>query len=404
MLGKDKEERRLKKAKISLIREPKFALWSGILMVGSTSVVEDIPSACTDGKNEQYGREFVKSLNDKELAFVVLHENLHKAFRHLFIWRTLWEQDAQLANMACDYVINLMLVKMDSSGQFISMPMKDGKPHGLLDPQYDGMNAKQVFELLKQDKQNGTGAFSDGDGEGGGGFDDHDWQNAKELTDEQKQELEKEIDRALRQGQIAAKRAGTGSVGQYRELVDLLEPEVNWREVLRDYVKAIAHAKDASSWRRVNRRFIGGGVYMPTMVGESLERIAIGIDTSASIRDEEIAKFLAEVESIAGEVHPQIVDLMYWDTSVAAHETYEFTNVTNIVSSTKPRGGGGTDPSCVPKYLTDKKLEPQCVVMLTDGEIWNDGWGNWDVPVLWVITGTKHVAPVGQTINVKEVA
>lgn len=405
MLDKDKEARRVKKAKISLIREPKFALWSGILMVGTTSVDDKTPSACTDGRNEYYGREFVKSLTDKELSFVVLHENLHKAFRHLFIWRSLWEQDAMLANMACDYVINLMLVKSDPNGQFIAMPMKDGKPHGLIDPKYDGMDAKQVFKLLKQDKENGEGLFG-GDGEcaGGEGFDDHDWENAKELTEEQVQELEKEIDRALRQGQIAAKRAGTGEGGQFRELMELLEPEVNWREVLRDYIKSIVHAKDASSWRRVNRRYIGSGTYMPTMVGESLERIAIGIDTSASIRDEEVAKFLAEVESIANEVHPQTVDLMYWDTSVASHEKYDGADVANIVSSTKVKGGGGTDPTCVPEFLAKENIKPECVVMLTDGEIWNNAWGEWDSPVLWVITNKSIVSPVGQTINIKEVA
>ena len=81
MLDKDKEERRLKKVKIALMRNPQFALWSGIMMVGKTKLDEDFPSAMTNGRDEIYGREFVKGLDDKELAFVVLHENLHKAFR-----------------------------------------------------------------------------------------------------------------------------------------------------------------------------------------------------------------------------------------------------------------------------------------------------------------------------------
>ena len=148
MENKDKEERRLKKCKIGLMRNPKFALWSGILMVGKTELRDDCPTAMTNGRDEVYGREFVKGLDDKELTFVVLHENLHKAFRHLFTWRKLNDEDPKLANMACDYVINLMLVNMDTKQDFLAMPMKAGKAIGLLDRRFANMNAKQVFDLL----------------------------------------------------------------------------------------------------------------------------------------------------------------------------------------------------------------------------------------------------------------
>ncbi len=39
------EERKLQKAKITLMRNPKFALLQGVMMVGRTSVVDDIPTA-----------------------------------------------------------------------------------------------------------------------------------------------------------------------------------------------------------------------------------------------------------------------------------------------------------------------------------------------------------------------
>ena len=97
---KDKEERKLKKVKIGLMRNPKFALWSGIMMVGKTLLDDDVPTAATDGRDEFYGREFVKSLPEKQLAFVVLHENLHKALRHLTTWRKLYDEDPRLANIA----------------------------------------------------------------------------------------------------------------------------------------------------------------------------------------------------------------------------------------------------------------------------------------------------------------
>ena len=394
---KDKEERRLKKVKIALMRNPKFALWSGIMMVGKTSVDDHFPSASTNGRDEWYGREFVKGLDDKELAFVVLHENLHKAFRHLFIWKKLDEIDRGLTNAACDYVINLMIVDMDPTEQVVAMPRKQGKVNGLLDQRFRGMNTKQVFDILRKEQEEGGG------GGGGGGFDEHDWDGAKELSDKDKKVLEREIDQAIRQGQIAHQKLhGKGAGRLSRELGDLLEPQVDWREVLREFVKSVCNNKDVSSWRRVNRRFIGQDIYLPTLIGERVGRIAIGIDTSGSIGGEELNKFLSEVKSIAEDVHPQFLDLIYWDSEVASHEEYSELDMPNIVRSTQPKGGGGTDPTAMLDYLKERNIQPEVIIMLTDGCIGD--WGNdWPAPILWTICDASPdvIAPVGKTVHIK---
>jgi predicted metal-dependent peptidase len=397
---KDKEERRLSKVKISIMRNPKFALWSGLMTVGKTRVDENVPTACTNGRDEIYGREFIKSLDDRELAFVVLHETLHKAYRHLFTWKKLHDENHQIANMACDYVINLQLLDMDKERAVIAMPTRAGKTIGLVDERFRGLNTKQVFDILKEEEPEG------GYGSGGDeGFDEHDWEGAKELGEEEKKAIEKEIDQALRQGMINHnKLVGKGSGGLNRELGDLLEPKVDWRELLREFVKATCSAKDASSWRRVNRRYLGTGTYMPSLIGERVGHLVIGIDTSGSIGGQELNDFLTEVKGIASEVHPEKVDLMYWDTSVAGHEEYGYHEVDNIVSSTKPRGGGGTDPTCMITYMKEKNIKPEAIIMLTDGCIGE--WGEeWNAPILWTICGhygKGTYAPVGKTIHIGE--
>jgi predicted metal-dependent peptidase len=396
------EERRVQKAKISLMRNPKFALWSGIMMVGKTRVSDDIPTACTNGRDETYGRKFVRELKDAELGFVVLHENLHKAFRHLTTWKKLHDEDHRLANAACDYVINLKLKDLDPLESIIAMPIErsgpmKGKPMGLIDEKYRGLNTKQVFDLLKEEQEKNGGG-------GGGGFDEHDWDGAQELSAEAKRELERDIDQALRQGVMAQQKvAGTGAGGLDRDLMDLLEPKVDWREVLREFVKATCHAKDTSSWRRVNRRFLSTGTYLPSMIGEKVGHLVIAIDTSGSVGQRELSEFLGEVKGIAEEVKPSQVDLIYWDSQVAAHEEYTEGMVGDIVSSTKPRGGGGTSPSCISAYLKDKRIEPECVIILTDGYVGNDWGGEWTAPVLWAIVGDNDdVAPNGKTIHIKD--
>lgn len=400
------EERKLQKAKISLMRDPKFALLSGVMMVGSTRVDDNIPTACTNGRDERYGRKFIQSLKESELNFVVAHEAGHKMYRHMTTWKRLHTEDARLANNAMDYVINLMLKDLDPTSRTISMPVyregpMKGKQMGLCDERFRGMNTKQVFDILKQEKEENGDGEGDGDGEG---MDLHDWAEANGLSPEEVKELERDIDQAIRQGLMAHEKvAGKGTGLSSRELEQLLEPKVDWREVLREFVKATCSAKDTSSWRRVNRRFLSTGMYMPSMVGEKVGHLVVGVDTSGSVGSAELAEFLSEVKGIAEEVRPEKVDLLYWDGAVAGHEEYSEHDVANIVSSTQPKGGGGTSPSCVSTYLNEQKIKPECVIMLTDGYVGSD-WGNeWPAPVLWVITGGNDVvAPNGKTIHIKD--
>lgn len=392
----EKAQRKLKKVKINLMRNPKFALWSGVMMIGKTSVVESVPTACTNGRDEMYGLEFVTKLDEKALGFVVLHENMHKGLRHLTTWTKLNKENPRLANIAMDHVINLMIMEMDPNEQIIAFPrMPDGTRMGCYDPKYKGMNTKQVFDLLKEQGE-----------DGGEGFDEHDWDGARELSEDERKELEREVDQALRQGQVAAQKSMGGAAGRLsRELGDLLQPQIDWREALREFVSTICNAKDASSWRRVNRRFVGSDVYLPTLVGEKVGHIAVGIDTSGSIGAHELNTFLSEVKSIVDDVHPDKVDLIYWDSEVAAHEEYDSATMPNLVSSTKPMGGGGTDPRAMMNYLKEKQIKPECIIQLTDGYV--PDWGDeWEAPIMWVIsegrfTSDRIVSPVGKTVHIK---
>ena len=369
-------------------------------MVGKTKVEDDFPTAYTNGRDEGYGRAMIQWMNEKELGFVILHENLHKAYRHLYTWRRLMEIDRHLANQACDYVINLQLVDIDPDEKFIAMPKKDGKLFGLLDRRFAGMDTKQVFDILRKEKEKGGG---DGEGEESGeGFDSHDWDGSKEMTEQEQSDLAKEVDRALRQGQIAASKVGKGAGGLDRAIGELLAPEIDWKEALRDFVTSTCAGRDTSSWRRPNRRFIGHDIYMPSLMSERVGRMVVGVDTSGSIGGRILDRFLSEVKALADSVNPEAIDLLYWDHEVAGHEVYDTSNMASIVDSTKPKGGGGTSPVCVTPYLKDKDIKPECIVMLTDGYI-GDDWGQYDVPVLWVVVGSNNVSPVGKTVNVKEI-
>lgn len=394
-------EQRVQKAHVGLMKDPKYCLYSGIFMVGNTSVEDDVPTACTDGRNTAYGRAFVDKQDDKRLKGLILHENLHKAFRHTTVWKHLYKDWPVLANMACDFVINQMIDDSDPAHTNVQLP--DG---GMLDPKYRGWDAGAVFRDLKQqadkgsvhvktvDNQEGKDVPVE-DGDGMGGFDDHDWEGAEGMSTEEKETLARDIDQALRQGAILA---GKLSANVPREIGELLQAKVDWREALREFVTSFCADREESTWRRPSRRWIGEDVYMPSLIGESVGRVVIGIDMSGSIGPQEIGQFLGEVKKICETVRPDGIDLLYWDTRVCQHEKYEQDQLDNLLSSTKPRGGGGTDPQCIPDYINKHKIKAECAIILTDGFV--SSWGTgWPCPTLWGIT-TDIVADIGKTVKV----
>ena len=402
MIGKQlTAEQRLSKAVVDIMGSPKYVALAGVLMIGARTVDEKVKTACTNGRDEMYGRGFIETLNDAELRFLVLHECYHKLYRHLITWRHLYDENAQLANAACDYVINIKLTDDNNDG-FAVMPKV-----GLLDAQYRGMDSAQVFNALRKSGGGGGGGKGQGQGQGQGSgtetsiadeMDEHDWEGAQEMTPEQTKELARDIDEAIRQGALAAGKLGSGGD---RMFDDLLQTKIDWREVLREFISTTCAGNDYSTWRRPNRRFISSGYYMPSGVSEQVGELVIAIDTSGSIGGRELAQFLGEVKGICDQVKPDVVRLLYWDTKVCADEKYTGADVDNLVQSTKPAGGGGTNVECVPEYMTQHGVKPQAVIVLTDGYL-GGSWGQWACPVLWCIVGNKNAVPdVGKYVHVE---
>jgi len=382
----------IERAHVELMNHKDTMEYAGVIMVGKYKVSEDVPTAMTNGVDCIYGDEFIRKLSESDRRGLIMHENLHKTFQHTFLWKHLYEKNAKIANQACDYVINIIIKDLDTkSSGFVTLPQG-----GLYDERFRGMSSQEVFDILMDEREEG-GSGGNGDGEGedgeeGAGLDGHDW---SDLPKDKQDEIKKEIDQAIRQGALMAGKLG-GNLS--RELGELLQPKVDWREQLRDYVTSLADGKDISTWQRVNRRWLQHDVYMPSTLSETIGRIVVGIDTSGSCFDA-LEPFLSELQSICATVKPDIVDLIYWDTEVAKHEIYDREKQDKLVHSTKPAGGGGTDPSCVPAYIEANKLNPECVIMLTDGYVGT--WGTWKHPLVWCIVGGNKVTPtVGASIYV----
>jgi predicted metal-dependent peptidase len=400
------EEQRVKKGHIALMKHPETALWSGVMMMGTTSVIDDDRvTAYTDGVNKRYGRKFLQAIckTQEEVNGLILHENLHIGLRHLIHNIDLFREDRKLGNMAADYVVNDMIVSLKDK-TIAKLP--EG---GCYDPKYHNMNMREVYRLLKEEqeekqKQGGSGSGEgEPQGEGSGySFDEHDIDgegSANDMTPEEAKALEARIDRAVREGALLAGRLG---VELPRAVTDLLTPKVDWREALREFVTSSCKGKDEYTWRKFNRRLLPNDMYLPTVEDESIGEIVVAIDTSGSIGQEQINEFATELVSICEVVTPDAIRILWWDTMVHGEQVFT-DNYTNIGQMLKPLGGGGTRVACVSEYINRKDVKAEAVLVFTDGYVESEpDWGI-QAPTLWLITeNDSWYPPVGKKVTIKK--
>ena len=133
---------------------------------------------------------------------------------------------------------------------------------GLYNPQYTGLDAKLVWDRLPEEGEDQSGSS----GKGNGGFDEHDWEGAKEMSAEDKEELAREIEGALRQGGIYAGKVGGDML---RSVQEMIEPKVDWREVLQRFIRVSLKDRDQPSWRRAHKNYLWQDVILPSKIGRA---------------------------------------------------------------------------------------------------------------------------------------
>jgi len=400
------QETRLKKAHIALMKHKETALYSGVILMGTNAVDDDVPTAYTDGRNKRYGRAFMEKLTDAQLRGLIMHENLHVALKHIGRFTKEFKDEPMLINVATDYAVNDVIMSMEDKG-FCELP--EG---GLYDAKFHNWSAREIYNYLKstlppqpkisislsggggKDGQEGQGQSQsikisiDGKESTVTTTDEHDF-GAKEMSPAEQAQLSDAIDRALREGGILAGRMGAKMP---RQIGELLEPKVDWKDALREFVTSSTRGSDEFTWRKFNKRMVANDMYMPSLENESVGELVVAIDTSGSIGGVELTEFATELASICDAVEPSKIRVLWWDTEVHGEQVFS-DNYTNIAEMLKPQGGGGTHVGCVSDYIVKNKINAEGVLVFTDGYVENPI--KWDVsaPTLWLVTQRRDFEP-----------
>jgi len=387
-------EERLKRARVAIMRHKTFCAFSGVLSCGPITLDESLnpPTAATDGWGHKFHPAFVASINDKQLRFLMLHEAMHAAYRHLRVWKNLWDKDPHRTNVAADLFVNTALFDMDNGEGFIEMPPGGLKP----DAKWRGKSVWQIWHMLPQQEGGGNGEGDEGEGSG---FDSHDFEGAG-VDAQTEQARATQINRALRQGEmLARRRRGAGKGSSHAVIEDLLTPKVAWQDELREFVREVCQGRDESTWARPNRRYLSSDIYMPSMYSEKMGDIVVGFDVSGSCFSSDVlTRFVSELKAAIDAVKPERVRVVCWDWDVQSDQTFDGGSFD--VPQLQIRGGGGTNGAVLFDLLkSEPNYRPQAVINFTDGGVGN--WGSYDVPTLWVITERGITAPWGRTITME---
>ena len=330
-------------------------------------------------------------MSDGELDFLVGHEVLHCVFDHM---EARGEREPRLYNAAADFNINMTLVE-----QAVGDPIGEDKLGGgkiCLDWKYKGMNSYEIYdELFKNKDQNAksmdvhleTGEAGDGDEEGEG--------IKVEMSEEEKKALADEIKQATIQ---AAQSAGDGVPEAVKRMInELVAPKMDWRDVLRTQLESSIKAD--FTFMRPSKR--SGDVIFPGMNKDEELDLFVALDTSGSISKEMLRDFLSEVQGIMDQYNSYKVRIVQFDTNVYGYD--EFTSDDGrTMAEYELVGGGGTDFDVVFRYLEQEDINPDQLVMFTDGYPWGS-WGNPDYCDTCFVIHSNHdkalQAPFGVTVH-----
>ncbi|SCJ00596.1 Uncharacterized protein conserved in bacteria [uncultured Ruminococcus sp.] len=404
-----------------------------LLMHMIYAVSEEIETACTDGVRITFGIDFLDSLSDSELDFVMMHEILHVVLQHCFRGDV---EDPEAYNIAADIVVNSNIMLENGMKASSITLSKYGiamhvAPDGKEGHEY---TAEQVYAMLpknlnkkgnnkspgsavgrakKENKKGNNKSPGSADGRAKKEiakdkhqpvwvWDDHSQWGKYEEDDTLRDVWVKRFEDAAEAIEIRDPSNTRGLLPAFAEriLKELKKPQTDWRTILNDFIQE--EVVDYS-FAPPDRRFDDSPFFLPDFNGKEdrVEDILFMIDTSGSMSDDMIAAAYSEVKGAIDQFNGKLKGwLGFFDAAIIKPQPFSDENEFKII---KPAGGGGTDFQIIFEYvfhhMSDKL--PASIIILSDGyapfplEKLAGG-----IPVLWLLNNEEVNPPWGKVARI----
>lgn len=412
-----------------------------LLMHMIYAVSEEIETACTDGVRITFGIDFLDSLSDSELDFVMMHEILHVVLQHCFRGDV---EDPEAYNIAADIVVNSnIMLENGMKASSITLSKYGTSMHVAPDGK-DGheYTAEQVYAMLPKNlNKKGNNNLnkkgnnkSPGSAVGGAKKENKKGNNKspgsavgrakKEISKEQHQPVRvwddhsrwgkyeeddtlrdvwvKRFEDAAEAIKIRDPSNARGLLPAFAEriLKELKKTQTDWRTILNDFIQE--EVVDYS-FTPPDRRFDDSPFFLPDFNGKEdrVEDILFMIDTSGSMSDDMIAAAYSEVKGAIDQFNGKLKGwLGFFDAAIIKPQPFSDENEFKTI---KPAGGGGTDFQIIFEYvfhhMSDKL--PASIIILSDGDapfpLEKLAGG---IPVLWLLNNEGVNPPWGKVARI----
>ena len=426
--------KRLQGIRQGLVRKTPFY---AILLFGLRFSLDDMTEKVyTDGERIAFNPDFLKSITDREVEFIMLHEVSHVALGHPFR-RIIADCDFALYDMACDIVVNSNIYQFTGKDEkYITIKGKV-MPHTICDKEGFLFTVEQVYEQLvaqrkktddsedgngkkTDDKEDGNGkrdgsgkiqGKDDKDGRGsdkpsisdGATIDDHSfWKGEDEeeissTTWEARVMQTYETVKNLPKASFGKQDDGWGDLPIFAERMynEVASNKLDWRTLLNDFIQ-----EDLCdySFYPPDRRFGDSDFFLPDFneKDERVENLLFMIDTSGSMTDDDIGEVYGEIKSAIEQFDGKIKGwLGFFDGSVTEPKPFENEEEFKAI---RIQGGGGTSFLPIFHYVRDHMQDKNVtsIIILTDGYApYPEEYERMNIPVLWIVNNNDATPPWG---------
>lgn len=371
-------------------------------------------AAGTNGVHIFYNPAALEPLTHGETVGLLAHEASHPALKHHL---RRGDREARLWNIAADHAIDPALITA-------GFELPGG---GHTRPDLEGKSVEDIYQILLDERDAGgdpgenepnpTGSVmdwpgpsdggtpgdgSEGDGDGkpdpdtpgdmpGGGKPDPGADPSSPPSPADIEAEAKKWETAAAAAMLQAAGAGMLPGGTLEMVQDAISPRVPWQDILAPFLTRTA---EDYSWNPPDRRFIGKGLYLPSLQSEGLARVVLAVDTSGSMPPALVSEILQETAEILEFWPGAELTVIYHHSQVYRMETYSAGDPPALAEYES----GGTDFRPVFDYVDQEGINPDCLVLLTDldGPAPDDPP---DYPVLWISYG-RETAPWGEVVKV----
>lgn len=339
---------------------------------------------------------WVNSLKNEAHRYgIIKHEMLHVLLKHIVIAHQF--PFKRLFNIAADIVVNQYIARNKLPGEpilledFAYLKLKPNQDvsyyyQKLLTEVEQRMDAKDQQDMSQKGNKNRQGKGKPADGnmldqmlkEGHPELDRHRyWDEFERMDAPERQLLEQAINSALRRSLNRVKDKGQGAIPSgleaYLERFALdTESQFNWRRILRLFASNSSKTRLSNTIRRPSKRYGTN----PGIQVKHKQKVLVAIDTSASIKEDELQSFFNELYHL----WRQGGEILVVECDSKIQRSYPFKGITPQV--VKGRGGTTFEE---PIRFANTTYRPDAIFYFTDGfgpapEIRSRQ------PILWVIT------------------